>query len=110
MAHPIPPPNDQQMMTEQAHSSSGAVIGRRKGKVIAFLGIPYGADPSGNRRFKPAAPANPWTGIRDATKWGPRCYQSMAPNPLALAFPKTFEAIAGEDRQPMSPMREDSSR
>lgn len=40
-------------------------------KFYSFLGIPYGKPPIGNLRFKAPEPAEPWVGIRDATKQGP---------------------------------------
>ncbi|WP_395312175.1 carboxylesterase/lipase family protein [Mycobacterium sp. AMU20-3851] len=40
-----------------------------------FAGIPYAAPPVGPLRWQPPQPAVPWTGVRDATKVGPRCVQ-----------------------------------
>lgn len=93
--------------TELVETSSGTVAGRRAGSVAAFLGIPYGAAPLGHRRFKPADRPQPWTGIRDVMRWGPRSYQSIIRNPFAVAFPRTFEAIEGDDRLSTVPMSED---
>jgi para-nitrobenzyl esterase len=39
--------------------------------VCAFLGISYAAPPVGANRLRPPRPAEPWTGIRDATLIGP---------------------------------------
>lgn len=43
--------------------------------VAAFLGIPYGEAPVGRRRFRPPVPAAPWSGVLDATGYGPRAIQ-----------------------------------
>lgn len=40
-----------------------------------FAGIPYAAPPVGPLRWQPPQPVAPWTGVRDATKVGPRCLQ-----------------------------------
>ncbi|KAL1502037.1 hypothetical protein ABEB36_007244 [Hypothenemus hampei] len=46
------------------------------GKFFKFLGIPYAKAPIGELRFKAPQPAEPWSGVRDATKEGPE-----APSP-----------------------------
>lgn len=38
---------------------------------LAFLGIPYAAPPTGERRFLPPQPVTPWTEPLDATAYGP---------------------------------------
>lgn len=46
------------------------------GKVHAWLGIPFAAPPTGARRWQPPQPAEPWTGVRKADAFGPRCLQN----------------------------------
>ncbi len=46
--------------------------------VFAFKGIPFASPPSGELRWRPPAPAQPWEGVRDASEIGPVCWQ---PNP-----------------------------
>jgi para-nitrobenzyl esterase len=41
-----------------------------------FAGIPYAAAPVGQLRWAPPAAAPTWSGVRDATRPGPRCPQS----------------------------------
>ncbi len=46
-----------------------------------YAGIPYAAPPLGALRFRAPAPAQPWQGVRDATRAGPRCMQDTGPAP-----------------------------
>jgi para-nitrobenzyl esterase len=56
----------------------------RNGATV-FLGLPYGADTSGPRRFRPPAPAAAWDGVRDATKPGQRAPQVVGTPPSDFA-------------------------
>ncbi|WP_447006596.1 carboxylesterase/lipase family protein [Saccharothrix isguenensis] len=50
--------------------SSGAIRGHRFDGHLSFRGIPYAAPPVGERRWRPPAPVEPWSGVRDATAPG----------------------------------------
>src|SRR4051794_38950674 len=60
-----------------ATTKAGNVQGYVDNGINVFKGIPYGED-TARRRFMAALPAKPWTGVRDATNWGPQ-----APKPSA---------------------------
>jgi para-nitrobenzyl esterase len=57
----------------------GRVRGIEEGATKVFKGIPYGADTATTRFQRPAAPA-PWSGVREATAYGPRCPQLTRPD------------------------------
>ena len=62
--------------------------------VHAFLGVPYGAPPSGANRLRPPQPVESWDGVRDATRYGPSPPQVAPPE---AAGPEWDMSLAGED-------------
>ena len=70
------------------------IVETRRGKlggllqdgVHVFRGIPYAAPPVGPRRFLPPAPLPPWSGLRDATRFGSSAWQSSSALGPALPF------------------------
>jgi para-nitrobenzyl esterase len=55
----------------------GKVRGRLHTGIHAFKGIPYGASTAGTKRFMAPAKAAPWTGVRDAVRYGHQSPQNM---------------------------------
>lgn len=62
-------------------TSGGAVRGITRTNYDAWLGLPYAAPPTGERRFKAPQPAARWSGVRDATAFGGRCTQNSGWDP-----------------------------
>lgn len=62
-----------------AQTRRGPVRGYADAGISVFKGIPYGAD-TGPRRFQPPVPPQPWTGVRDATAYGPASPQAGRSN------------------------------
>ncbi|MDP9406785.1 MAG: carboxylesterase family protein, partial [Actinomycetota bacterium] len=56
-------------------TSAGAVRGEQEYGYRTFEGIPYAAPPTGEQRFRPPQPVQPWSGVRDATEPGSACAQ-----------------------------------
>lgn len=69
----------------------GVLEGKREGTVNEFLGIPYGAAPTGEMRWKPPVPAAKWSGVRKATSFGPRCMQGLVYEDMIFRDPGPSE-------------------
>ncbi|WP_411338760.1 carboxylesterase family protein [Sphingopyxis sp. J-6] len=70
---------------------SGELTGAVDDGIVRFLGIPYAAPPTGDRRWAaPEAPL-PWTGRRTANSYGPGCVQAITPDGFG---PWTREYVA----------------
>lgn len=66
------------------------VAGNAQG-VSVFKGIPFGAPPTGELRWKPPQPVAHWDGVRSGDKFGPVCVQphqrERSPNNRAVDLP-----------------------
>lgn len=65
---------------------SGMVVDAEAG-VRAFLGIPYAAPPTGDRRWAPPAPLQPWPALYEAIMPPPSCLQAPYPEGSFYASP-----------------------
>ena len=54
---------------------TGTLEGLDTAGVMVFRGIPYGAPPVGDLRWRPPLPPSRWTGVRPATQLGHNCIQ-----------------------------------
>jgi para-nitrobenzyl esterase len=54
-----------------AQTRAGRVRGSIRDGVNVFLGVPYGADTGGKNRWLPPKPVVGWSGVREATTYGP---------------------------------------
>src|SRR5438552_3331363 len=79
---PTPSRENARMTAHTVQSSYGTLRGTDDGGVAVFRGIPYAQPPVGAQRFQPPAPPLVWSGVRDATRFGPAAMQpepSIAP-------------------------------
>jgi para-nitrobenzyl esterase len=69
-----------QPLDNQATITTGKLSGNSADAsgIVSFKGIPYAAAPVGNLRWKEPQPAASWSGTRDATKFGPKCWAASA--------------------------------
>jgi para-nitrobenzyl esterase len=62
-------------------TGSGLVSGLAKDGERQFLGIPYAAPPTGQRRWQPPQRPQSWNGVRDARSYGDSCVQDSSWDP-----------------------------
>lgn len=60
--------------------------------MLRFAGIPFAAPPTGDRRFRPPEPPEPWRDVRDGTTFGATSLQNASP----------LTSMLGEDEEPIS--------
>src|SRR6185436_6032684 len=62
------------------HTTSGDVVGGagRYG-ALAWLGIPFAEPPVGGLRWRAPRPPQPWSGTREALRFGHACPQAASP-------------------------------
>lgn len=62
-------------MEQTVKTKYGSLCGEKKQGYIQFLGVPYAQPPVGELRFRKPQPMKPWTGIRQARKYGEYSFQ-----------------------------------
>ncbi|HWF00315.1 MAG TPA: carboxylesterase family protein [Caulobacteraceae bacterium] len=93
------------MMGPVVETWAGRLRGEALGAVLRFRGIPYGSPVAGEARFRPAAPAAPWAGVRDALELGPACPQNRNATMGLFALPQ-IQALVGPAITVSQPMDE----
>jgi para-nitrobenzyl esterase len=69
------------LLSGPVRTASGSVSGvpGKAAGVAAFKGIPFGAPPVGDLRWKPPQPVAAWDAVRAADNFGPACMQPRQP-------------------------------
>jgi para-nitrobenzyl esterase len=60
-----------------ARTTMGDVSGIERDGAWMYRGIPFAAPPTGSRRFRAPEPAEPWSGVRDGSRFGPMAPQGV---------------------------------
>jgi len=77
--------------------AGGRVRGVRRGDLWAFSGIPYARSPAGDLRWRPPQPPLPWTGVRDASSFGPIAPQRVAEAGITSPADPGADDVQSED-------------
>jgi para-nitrobenzyl esterase len=66
-------------------TANGTVEGTTEpGGIRVYRGIPFAAPPAGDLRWRPPQPAQSWSGVRQADKFGPQCMQRRVFNDMVF--------------------------
>lgn len=83
-------------MEPQVETSTGPVLGTAGDRVLAFLGIPYAAPPTGALRWQPPQPRDSWVKPRECRSCGPAAWQPLG-GPLNGLVPGMGVTAMGSD-------------
>jgi para-nitrobenzyl esterase len=78
------------------NTSLGALRGYIDSGVHVFKGVPYAASTAGSNRFLPPQKRQPWSDVREATRWGERPPQIVGGEPAEM-LPTDPREPQGED-------------
>jgi len=62
-------------------TGSGYVSGISQGNLRVYHGIPFAAPPTGDLRWRPPAPVQPWDGVKETKQYSPACPQPATAEP-----------------------------
>jgi para-nitrobenzyl esterase len=101
--------HDQDHDSQVAFTLDGPVQGTTVGDIRQFLGIPYAAAPTGDRRWRPPQPHARWSTPLDATHFGKHCPQPEGPAGQANAsedclFLNVYSSTHERERDELQPV------
>jgi len=62
-------------------TDAGTVLGTDQNGLRVYLGIPFAAPPTGDLRWRPPAPVQSWSGVKETKMYSPACPQPAAADP-----------------------------
>jgi len=62
-------------------TDAGYVSGLQQGNLRVFTGVPFAAPPTGDLRWRPPAPVQPWVGVKETKVFSPACPQPTLADP-----------------------------
>ncbi len=62
-------------------TDTGYVSGMPQNGLWVYHGIPFAAPPTGDLRWRPPAPVQPWSGVKETKLYSPACPQPAAADP-----------------------------
>ena len=62
-------------------TDAGTVSGIPQDGLRVYLGIPFAAPPTGDLRWRPPVPVQPWDGVKETKMYSPACPQPAAADP-----------------------------
>jgi para-nitrobenzyl esterase len=62
-------------------TDAGSVSGLQQGSLRVYTGIPFAAPPTGDLRWRPPAPVQPWSGVKETKLYSTACPQPAAVDP-----------------------------
>jgi carboxylesterase type B/2',3'-cyclic-nucleotide 2'-phosphodiesterase (5'-nucleotidase family) len=66
-------------------TDAGSVSGINQDGLRVYLGIPFAAPPTGELRWRPPAPVQPWDGVKETTAYAAACPQPGSTAPLNMS-------------------------
>ena len=66
-------------------TDAGSVSGINQDGIRVYLGIPFAAPPTGDLRWRPPAPVQPWDGVKETKRYSATCPQPGSPAPLNMS-------------------------
>src|SRR5277367_5611126 len=79
--------------TQTARTDTGLVQGVIDGNVVVYKGIPFGAPPVGDLRWRAPEPAKAWKGVLKADKFPSQCSQVGPPLPTMPEEPTSEDCL-----------------